>query len=358
MEIFKAVRSNLASVKFADGVALHTLYLPATITSLKLVEAENLDTILDFDMGAMVDAAKAKADGMSTAPFENAETNEYYSTYIPTDNKWVARKGLYIEGLTNVKEVVSNTTSCNLNQLELAGGSLGYGSYDLVNKLYRIFKYGDSAGQKDLKLSLTDVSWSPYKKLEVGTMKIVGHTYYTDDGHYGFKEYRGSDSNWNTDLLNGEVYDYNPDLADDAKKITDITMLLDFIRDAQFKNTTSTGLSVPVITGSIYVENEIPVDEDLIRNTLLSDSAFPGTKLDIHFKNVTPGYTATFMQLEPDGTYTIIDKQVLPSSTIGTKNRFLNPYTMYEAKRDNYDFHGWSTTNDDSGIILESEEYK
>ena len=355
MEIFKAVRSNIASVKFADGVALHTLYLPASVTSLKLVEAENLDTILDFDMGAMVDAAKAKADGMSTAPFENAETNEYYSTYVPNDNKWNARKGLYIEGLTNVKEVVSNSTSCNLSQLELAGGSLGYGSYDLVNKLYRIFKYGDSAGQKDLKLSLTNVAWSPYKKLEVGTMKVAGHTYYTDNGHYGFKQYSGSDANWNTDLLNGEVYDYNPDLEEDSKKITDIQMLIDFINESQFKNTTSTGLSVPVITGSIYVENEEPVDEDLIRNTLLSDRAFPGAKLDIHFKNVTPGYTATFMQLEPDGTYTIIDKQVLPSSTISSKNRFSNPYTLYEAKRDNYDFHGWSTTNDDSGIITESE---
>ena len=170
MTNFRNTGSNIVAVKFADGVALHTLYLPASVTSLKLVEAENLDTILDFDMGAMVDAAKAKADGMSTAPFENAETNEYYSTYVPNDNKWNARKGLYIEGLTNVKEVVSNSTSCNLSQLELAGGSLGYGSYDLVNKLYRIFKYGDSAGQKDLKLALSNAAWSRYKKLEVGTM--------------------------------------------------------------------------------------------------------------------------------------------------------------------------------------------
>ena len=355
MEIFKAARSNIASVKFADGVALHTLYLPASVTSLKLVEASNLDTILDFDMGAMVDAAKAKAEGMSTKPFEDAENNEYYSTYIPTDNKWVARRGLYIEGLTNVTEVVPNVTSCSLSQLELAGGSLGYGSYDLVNKLYRIFKFGDSAGQKDLKLSLTNVEWSPYKKLDPGAMKVAGHKYYTDDGHYGFKEYSKSDANWQTDLMNGEVYDYLPELAEASHKITDIQMLKDFIENNQFKNTTSTGNSTPVITGSIYVDNDVAVDEDYIRNTLLTDANFTGSKLDIRFKKVIPGYTATFLQLEPDGTYKVIDKQVLPSSTIGSINRFANPYTRYEAKRDNYDFHGWATQNDERYVIPEAE---
>ena len=354
LQVFKAVRSNILSVKFADGVALDTLYLPSSLQGLKLVEAANLDTVLDFDMPAMVAAAKARKDE-STTPYEDPETNTYYSTYYPATGEWVARKGLYIEGLTNVKEVVPNTTSCNLAQLELAGGSLGYGSYDLVNKLYKIFKFGESAGQKDLKLSLTDVEWSPYKKLDPGVMKINNHQYYTDDGHYGFKKYTGADSNWQTDILNGEVYDYLPELEADSHKITDIQMLLDFIADAQFKNTTSTGLSVPTLTGSVYVDNDTAVDEDTIRNTLLADSAIPGAKLDIHFKNVNPGYTATFMQLEPDGTYTIIDKQVLPSSSISTRNRFLNPYAKYEAKRDNYDFHGWSTTNDDSGIITEGD---
>ena len=355
MEIFKAARSNIASVKFADGVALHTLYLPASVTSLKLVEAANLDTILDFDMGAMVDAAKAKTEGMSTTPFEDAENNEYYSTYIPTDNKWNARRGLYIEGLTNVQEIVPNVTSCSLSQLELAGGSLGYGSYDLVNKLYRIFKYGDSAGQKDLKISLVDVEWSPYKKLTSGAMKVAGHTYYTDDGHYGFTEYTNSDAYWEIDLINGEVYDYIPELEEDSHKITDIQMLKDFIEYNQFKNTTSTGNSTPVITGTIYVDNDEPVDEDYIRNTLLTDANFPGEKLDIRFKNVTPGYTATFLQVEPDGTYKVIDKQVLPASTISSVNRFTSPYTLYEAKRDNYDFHGWSTTNDASNVIAETD---
>ena len=355
MEIFKAARSNIASVKFADGVALHTLYLPASVTSLKLVEAANLDTILDFDMGAMVDAAKAKTEGLSTKPFEDAQNNEYYSTYIPNDNKWNARRGLYIEGLTNVKEVVPNVTSCSLSQLELAGGSLGYGSYDLVNKLYKIFKFGDSAGQKDLKLSLTDVEWSPYKKLDPGVMKVPGHKYYTDDGHYGFVEYSKSDASWQTDLINGEVYDYLPELAEASHKITDIQMLKDFIENNQFKNTTSTGNSTPVITGSMYVDNDVAVDEDYIRNTLLTDANFAGSKLDIRFKKVTPGYTATFLQLEPDGTYKVIDKQVLPSSTIGSINRFANPYTRYEAKRDNYDFHGWATQNDERYVIPESE---
>ena len=155
--------------------------------------------------------------------------------------------------------------------------------------------------------------------------------------------------------LDHPVDRFDTQMKEASHKITDIQMLKDFIENNQFKNTTSTGNSTPVITGSIYVDNDVAVDEDYIRNTLLTDANFAGSKLDIRFKKVTPGYTATFLQLEPDGTYKVIDKQVLPSSTISSINRFANPYTRYEAKRDNYDFHGWATQNDERYVIPEGE---
>jgi hypothetical protein len=46
LQIFRALGMNLAGVKFASGVALHTLHLPATITTLSLKEARNLSNVI------------------------------------------------------------------------------------------------------------------------------------------------------------------------------------------------------------------------------------------------------------------------------------------------------------------------
>ena len=346
LQIFKAIRSNVTSVKFADGVALHTLYLPNTITSLSLTEAKNLTTILtDLNQTAF-----------DTSTYTDPDKNEYYSTYYPATNTWVAKQGLYIEGLTNLKESeITSTTSCALSEIKLAGDAFGYDSYNLLHKLYKVYKDGAGDGAAELKISMTDVDWSPYKKLDADAVYDSSNAYYTDDYHYGFKDYTyTSAAQWELDLTNGEVYQYD---ANEFEKygntITDIQMLLDFIERVQFKNTTSTGASTPVITGSIYVNNTTPIDENLIRNTLLTDSNFPASKLDIHFKKVIKGYSARFLQVETDGTYTVIGTQVLPS-TSSTTAHFANPYTIYSASRDNYDFHGWSTVNNDTGIIEES----
>lgn len=332
MQIFKAVRSNINSVKFASGVALHTLYLPGTVTSLKLTEAANLTKVLT---------------NLSMNP------DSYYSTYNESTDEWIAEQGLYIEGLTNVNtSSINANTSCNISEIDIAGGNLGYGSYDLVNTLYQIYKNGEGNGQKELKISLTDVDWSPYRQLDMEAEYDSNITYYTDDNHYGFKTYTyTTPAAWQLALSNKEIYSYDNSRAADSMKIKDIQMLLDFINRAQFKNTVSTGASVPVITGTIYVNNTEPVDENVIRNTLLLNTAFPAEKLNIHFAKVKKGYSARFLQVEEDGTYKVIGTQVLAADSIATQFRFKSPYEMYEAKRDNFDFWGWSTTNSADNVI-------
>ena len=47
LEDFRATGSNFAQVKFASGVALNTLYLPDTITTLELNEARLLNNIVE-----------------------------------------------------------------------------------------------------------------------------------------------------------------------------------------------------------------------------------------------------------------------------------------------------------------------
>jgi hypothetical protein len=43
---FRATGSNLTNITFAPGVALHTLYLPSTVTNLSLTNANSLLTVL------------------------------------------------------------------------------------------------------------------------------------------------------------------------------------------------------------------------------------------------------------------------------------------------------------------------
>ena len=71
LEDFRATGSNFAQVKFASGVALNTLYLPDTITTLELNEARLLKNIVE----------------------------EYHYPVRQTDGSYeMENKGLYIKG--------------------------------------------------------------------------------------------------------------------------------------------------------------------------------------------------------------------------------------------------------------------
>jgi len=144
---------NLSTVTFANGVALHTLHLPSTVTKFVLKEARYLDTIIDS----------------YTTPTRNA------------DKSWNAQRGLYIQGLTDATSV-ANTTS-NISHFEIVGGSLGYGSYDLLEKLYNKF---EATNEGTLTIGLEEVHWTPFTKLEKGYVYAAADAdkYYIDNEHY------------------------------------------------------------------------------------------------------------------------------------------------------------------------------
>jgi hypothetical protein len=117
LENFRATgSSNINSIRFAQGVALNTLYVPSTITSLSLVQANLLtDLIIPVD---------------GTIPYLS-EKQAYYS--VPSKNEagdLVATKGLYLEGFFSDKE------SSSLNGIDLNGGGLGYNSYLILQRLF------------------------------------------------------------------------------------------------------------------------------------------------------------------------------------------------------------------------------
>ena len=315
MEIFKAVGSNINSIKFADGVALHTLHLPETMSSLKLVEANNLTSIL---------------------------TTKPVSTYNGATDVWTAPKGLYITGITDDTE----TNETSIASITLAGGALGYDSYKLLHKLYEL------RGNKnaDLRISVTNVMWSPYKKLEEGYQYDgnEANTYYVDDGHYGFTPYTNySKPAWETAILNGEIYKLDTTVEDDTINLIDLAMFRDFYEKSNFMNTDDYNNAIPTVTGDVYFNNTEEIDEGFIRNTLLE--YFPN--LNVHFASVKKAYSARFISMEDSGLYALIGTQKISQDNIATKIWFDNPYNLYEAERNNYDFHGWSTTNSDVGLI-------
>lgn len=320
----RATGSNYQNFSFAEGVALDTLYLPKSITRIQLIEANLLDKLLTT----------------YTTPTRNASTGKLEAT-----------RGLYIEGLFE-----DNTTL--INTIHLVGGSLGYDSYKLLKKWFDIKDAIDRTGQ-DIGtnyLTLTKVKWSPYTQLVEGDVYNLAdeNLYYKDNGHYGLTHYEYNRDTFNGDVLSGVLYKLNPNIAqEDINQITDISMLEELIRNTHYISTS--GTNIPNISGVIYVNNSTAVDELYIKNNLVK--YYP--QLTFFFANVDSDncYSAKFVLYDEETkSYSyvkFIDENIVEPTVqkIDKNSWFENPYNLYVATKDNYDFHGWSTTNDDSGLI-------
>lgn len=316
----RATGSNYQNFSFAEGVALDTLYLPTDITQLQLTEANLLTNLLtDYE-----------------APTRNATTG-----------KLEARPGLYLEGMFE-----NNKT--NISNIRLIGGGLGYDSYKLLAKWYSIKDALDRAGEDigSNQVTMTKVKWSPYVQLLEGDTYNAAEAskYYVDNGHYGFTPYSYNRDTFEAKVLSGEIYKLNTDIsADIINQITNVDMLAQMITNRHYS---AGSVSVPNITGIIYVNNGTPIDELYVKNTLVKN--YP--QLKFFFANVNQCYSAKFVLPTDNGGYTYVkfqDENIteLTIQKISADQWFENPYTLYKAEKDNYDFHGWSTTLDDSGLI-------
>jgi len=318
LQNFRATGSNFVAFNFAEGVALHTLYLPSSLTRLELTEANLLTNLI----------------------------TEYEAPKRDTLGNLVAKRGLYLEGMFEENATVINT-------LNFRGGSLGYDGYKLLNKYFEI----RNAQSTTSKIQMTNVNWCPYVQLVEGDEYDPTAKYYKDDGHYGFVEYEYDEHKFETDILNGELYRKDTTIADaDINQISSINMLKTFISDSKFQGMSG---NVPNISGIIYVNNTDEadiVDELYVRNTLVKN--YPS--LTFFFANVNKANTAKFIIMEEDGTYKYVANANPQNTEISVQkvadgSWFSNPYELYNPQKDNYDFHGWSTTNDKTGLISSAE---
>jgi hypothetical protein len=319
LQNFRATGSNFIDLTFAEGAAMHTCYLPSTITKLDLVECNLLTNLI----------------------------TKYEAPVADAHGNLIAKRGLYIQGMFGEGDDSEGATA--INHFSILGGNLGYDSYKLLKQYFSI-RSKQTANQS--KIALTKVNWSPYVQLVEGDVYDEDATYFTDDGHYGFTPYEYHAGNFPIQVLNGEIYKLDTSIAEaDINQIADVEMFKTFISDSNYVGTNE-GSDCPNITGIMYVANETPVDELWIRNTLVKK--FP--QLQIFFKTVTPANSARFILQEDDGTWSYVPNKDINNTEpsvqkIADGKWFDNPYNLYAPVKDNYDFHGWSTTPDGSGLI-------
>lgn len=295
---FRALRTDLTSVTFAEGVALHTLYLPYSIKDLILTEAKNLTKLLT-----------------TTYPVTKGEkTGEY-----------ICAEGLYIESLFD------NSPKTQIDTLSLDNVALGYDSYRLAKQIIDL--------NTAAKITLRGINWCPYQLLDEGSeyLEADAALYFIHDGHYGFASYSYVDENaWKLGIKNKEIYKYDADYLAEYRAENLITNLDDF-----FEKLRESTYQVNDLQGIVYINNTTEVDEGYVRNTLLE--VYPN--MEFYFAKVKKAYSGIFKQVEDDGTYNQLSAQKIAPEDIDTE-WFKNPYDEYKPKKLDYDFVGWCLSAD------------
>ena len=391
LENFRATGSgNITSVKFADGVSLNTLYIPPTLSSLSLVQA-NLLTDLIFP---------------ENSTNKLAVNQKRYSTPVEEAGELIAAPGLYLEKFFE--------EGSSLNSINFNGGNLGYNSYIILQRLFDKYQNGEGA-----KITMTDVNWCPYIQLTEGSIYNPNLTYYKDNGHYGFTNYdlmklidlsesynvnktyytynietkvyniytEGSsgfdnavqnglysydEKQFNADILSKLIYQDNGNggrnedgsFSDIITNINDTTVqILTSLHNLdKFKN--FTGQSNPDISGLIYIHNNVAINEDDI---VLLQKYYPN--LIFFFNKVNKAYSAKFVIFNPDDYSEKYVKWANGSTSPSVhkiqsydENTYFNnpfdPITGFKPEKTHYDFIGWSLNNrnpyDNEGNILDS----
>ena len=338
LKTFRALNTHLTGVSLAEGVLIETLHLPNTISFIKLVEPVALNGVL---------------------------TN-------PKNSEGKFNKGLYIDGIT---DATNYDKDINITTYDIIGGNLGYDSYKLLNTLVN-FKLAMQARGTDpsLGINLQNVHWSPYSVVEYGELwdESKENLYYKDNSRFQLEPYIYEEKTWEAGTKNGKIYLIDNDYFNNNQNIiTDLSIFDTFIdayntaveyynshdgsMDKNYFRSTSLNQiypTVPNISGTVYVNNEIPVDEAEITN--LYNVLFP--EIQFFFKEIKKAYRELARKYHPDNyadnplsdlahekmqeineAYT--ERKAADSTDLSLT--FPDPI-KYTPARLNYDFLGWS----------------
>lgn len=325
LQEFRALGSIIERINFAPGAPLHTVHLPQTMTTLSLIQHQDLTDILT---------------SMPVVVKEDENTPGKYNYQDPS-----TYRGLYIEGVTDYTPSKANLGH-NLSTYEVQGGGLGYNSYIILKNLYDLKEKATS--KNTLSIGLTDVEWTPYVAVEKGTPYDTNEHYYLLNDHSSFEDYSYVDNaTWVDNLNNSLVYTYNEKYAgtDAEKTITSLQLFDDLIAQyelakealttSQFSNLVdTTDATIPTITGSLYVSND---SDHKIKETDLTSiytQYFP--YLQISAKYVRESNVTKYVRVYED-TGIVETIEALRSDDIHPL-----PPTKNIPTKAGYDFLGWS----------------
>ena len=390
---FRALRTNIQGVSFADGVQAETIHLPDTVTFIDLTEPVALERIVDNPNPSGIDSVTG------------------YNIYP---------NGLYIEGVTDENKASSTL----INKYSLTGGIMGYESYKLLKNLVDIKKTMQEAENLDPKysktisISLKGVDWTPYRLVAYGEemdndktykkatdnstlenynlteinaiiQNVSSGTAITNDVYEflirhkpelksnftklstGYQEFTGNTQTfknivknlkteaWNTDTLNQIIYEVNAEKESQKTTITDLS-ILDLFLDTNnnlkeksqnyFQDTveySDNRVTYPKITGNIFVANSEPISEYDIKNHY--NVYYPDLKILV--ENVASAYTAKFVEINPETNQEIVLETLKYSKDIENAKVNKNDITA-SPSRLHHDFIGWSL----DGINVLSED--
>ena len=426
---FRALGTNIPSVALADGVQIETLHLPSTINILNLTEPTSLTNILEekpIEYTGKIITNYVKTN-ITQSDYENAENGTYF---IKTNNQYIAlnkdetafdssntyyilkkiqeykfinTKGLYIEGLTDIKEINANSLT-HLNRISIIGGRMGYNSYAIVEKAVKIKQQMQkNVNLTDdysptLRINLEGINWTPYRLIEYGEVpfKVIlldedtyraDGTYYelvdgqyipSTDGfsisrvyyyipysyvkktdHYTFVPYEiiNKDTKklvdtWQKDTLNGYIYEYDnsKDLINRAPK--DLKILDTFIssyigpsKENYFLDTAQradgdTANRKPYMSGNIFVHNEDGEEIDELQLRNHYKVYYPD--LNIFVAKAKTSYTAKFIRIETNSLGEEFETEVDVLKQSADSGIVYPNCTEIEPVRLHYKFKGWS----------------
>ena len=353
LQEFRALGSIIERVNFASGAPLHTVHLPATMTTISFVQNQNLNKLLTVRPKAAKWVNKATGQEVEV---NNVSDISDWSTVelVRTDPE--EYRGLYIENVTDYNSSMENNGH-NINTYEVVSGGLGYNSYIILNNLYQL-KH-NATRKQELSIGLTDVQWTPYIVVENGTPYESTETYYFLNDHSSFEAYHYVDQDgWEADLKNSLVYTYNTEYThNEEATITDLSLLDNLIAQyedakergstSQFSNLTpSTNATMPTITGNLYVSN---TTANKIKETDLTEiykQYFP--YLSISAKYVQESNVTKYVRIFADtGIIETIE-------TLRSDNEHPLPPSNLNSipTRAGYDFIGWSTDPEGNHMLL------
>ena len=317
---FKALDSTLTTVTFAPGAPLHTILLPRTLSLLTLVGHQELTNIITSVPQPII---------------KNPETGVYEQQ--PADSY----KGLYIENVTDYTQAKAGQGH-SLGTIQIDGGKLEYGSYKILDNLVKLKT--NAQQNMDLSIFYYNVHWSPYNKVEKGTVYDESVTYYELNDHGLYKRYAYTTADaWANALVNEIVYTYDENA--EKETITNLNLLDSFItqydyaidnsRINQFHGTVATYATMPIITGDLYVDNSDVAEAIINEAELTSKWKVYYPNLNISAARVAESYVTKYVNLLASGKEEIVDIK-------RSNNIHPQMLTALPPGKTNYDFRGWA----------------